>query len=95
VSAQTEPHIIRGAVHVDAQLPAIHSCPAGQVFPHEPQFDESFWKLTHVPPHKFGLGAMQVQTLATQVCPVPHGFPHEPQFDGLDVVSTQRLLQTT
>jgi hypothetical protein len=79
VSTQLLPHIVRGAAHVDTQLPPLHTVPAAQTVPQPPQFELSDEMFTHPVLHSVRPTA-HAQVPSTHVRPSVHALPHAPQF---------------
>jgi hypothetical protein len=81
------PHDVSPVRHV--QVPAAHTVPPRQVFPHEPQLSGFVVTSTHAaPPHALLVdGHTQVPLMHESP---PQSFPHPPQLRGSDETSTHR-----
>jgi hypothetical protein len=73
----------------------MHSDPAGQAFPQEPQLAGLLLRSTQVVPHfVWPLGhAISLQAPLMHCVPAPHTRPQEPQLLGSVLKLTQRPLQ--
>jgi hypothetical protein len=75
---------------LEAQRPALQSCPAGQALPHMPQWALSVCRSRHTPPQAVApMGQLTPQTPRSQTCPLAQALPQAPQLARSPMGSTQ------
>jgi len=79
------PHIVAGAVQLEAQVPPLQTWPVGQAFPHAPQLAASCEMQL---PLQFSNPAAHWQAPLWQVLPAVQMTPQPPQFCGSDAAFT-------
>jgi hypothetical protein len=78
-SMQLRPHLVRPVAQLVVHAALEHTCPAGQAWPHAPQFIGSDETLTQVFPHALKPVA-HLQAPAWHIWPVEQAPVHEPQW---------------
>jgi len=76
------------------QNPSLQLVPGGQMFPHLPQFRESYPRSLHSP-LQMVMFPWHTHAPPKQSVPVGQRLPHSPQFSGSALVSMQLPLQET
>ena len=85
-------HDVCPEVQTTAQIPALQVWPAGQAWPHDPQFAMSVDVFLQTP-LQFNCGAGHLHTPLLHICPAPQTFPQPPQLFVSVIKSLQELPQ--